>query len=1296
VQWVVGLYVETDDGTMLNINLPGPSAPVGLVITSPYTDDYYAGLLSLPSISLQSEDSTGAYVIQNTSVTVDNAPWAGNVYGFWDAPMPVTLRGKTITSWYRRRVEFRLSLLDGTLDYIPEPTTLARFLIEGIKTGGGTAVLSLASPAIRWNESDASLVKDGTKNFNGVPAAFLMRRLIKSSTPTAVPVIPEFFTTGDLEAPMVASLGPCPGSVSVDGVAASVGRWIGRCIVRDLVDLNILYFGFEVCGNHQRPDGAIAKYDTVSGLWTILAGPLDLPEIVPVQIVPWSDGLQDVLHVCCAKETLGVGLPESLLYLMTVSTTVVTTVAFGTYVPGHYYTRLGVWDFSGPGGCSIGSSWSGSDVSVVFYGEPILLPFGQVVEYLGQDRIGAITWAFRQVFVNGLLRAPEQDSPRYDVPTYDPCVYGNTSIGMLVSEGGSVPSGYRPLMRFFLHWGFSPPVRFLVGAGNAVVWVGCDGAIDRGDYTVNVAVLPFASVVTHHFPPNPTWPTGSEVTAWCFIVSGNVGLQSLMVAGCRWSEDEAYTDPGCGPTSLYMVTFNGAYDSAPCTGGLLWSGSNAAWTGVIVRLWMGYTQAGTAEYGKYPRTYVVATVVRRDTAKLPMYGLGVWSLIKNGWLTLYNLAETGYNGPVSGAPFDGFTEGETDSEFYFHDQAAGNLWKGTVNDSSSVSWVLANDGMPSHGSEHAVTSPSGCYLPSTTTRAAMWFWQLSPGPSGDTQLPAYPRVAGSYQRLTTGNYPLVRFSQTVPDCVEEADFSGMTTWAAVKALLETVPDYRMLVGGADGEVLVWKPTSTGTTPVLVPVDDGAVAVWEDGEIPVVGEIAKELQTQPISSVVEIVPWGVQPLGTSDPTVVVSSASKFAGNWLHQIKCSAAVTVAVTCIQGGDITAMSELATAANRPIILLRWSTILPEMHAVLALPCENMSVRVVVNGLRMCGASWFCGDVEVRAGDRCRVGDGEWGVIDAIQQSVGTNGQAILVRSSPVGVTAGIYSDVTIEAQDKIRASDCHAGLTTVSVAASSAEATISVASSKEIRRGMVLMATVALKYSEMMLVVAVNPDGTLTVERGFAGSTPVALAVGCPLQGYIWVAEPDKLYPAGNTGFSFGLTMRDDPGETYDPANDDIASHDTAARSVVPGDGLILRSEGLGLQAYKGSRIRSVDAASVAQWGSKTFTMDSNKFVDPIRAKVLSKSILNERVQMRTMLSGLTVPLNLSVTVGSTVFLSSERFLPGQGLVAFIVTGSSWNLQTCTQSLTLRSVSGTRVPAAEPVSNVVGSPWEIMVDRE
>ena len=241
--------------------------------------DYYAGLRNTPTITMQQESDPDVYASSADTLVMDNRPWNGQTYGFWDARLPVTLNragvNYTFSGWRRRlvrlRVETRFPNGSSTTN------SLGLFRIKKLTTNQDQCQIVLVGLQEQITKKSAITVRDGGQWYRSWTIAALIRRLALAADPEmsiGSGLSTGALNMGTLDAPLVSSWGGAPGTLTTGNPSSY--RWIPRC--HDFDELtDRLWVGFEVPDGNPISGAGIAYMDVKSGLWTIVATPDNFP-----------------------------------------------------------------------------------------------------------------------------------------------------------------------------------------------------------------------------------------------------------------------------------------------------------------------------------------------------------------------------------------------------------------------------------------------------------------------------------------------------------------------------------------------------------------------------------------------------------------------------------------------------------------------------------------------------------------------------------------------------------------------------------------------------------------------------------------------------------------------------------------------------------------------------------------------------------------------------------------------------------------------------------------------------------
>jgi len=1273
------VWLETDDGTWLDINLP---APVN-------AGDYWACLLSAPSVTTRTQDDLGIAVTSVSDLALDNGPWRDARAGFWDTALPLTLRGKTISSWYRRKIRLAFNTPLMTADCYLEAVSLGVYRIDDVKTCGAQATIKLVSLDRAWDEVSAESVLDGTEPFRGATISALIKRLIKAADPQAdVTGIPDSLTMPLMTSALASSMGPCPNIVTASG-EKSAHHWIPRCARLDnFVSTQTVYVGFEVPGANQRSDGAIAKFDVNSAKWTIVVWPTQLDTMVPHLIYPGSGAN---LYCWVYYDNLDQGEPLGRIQEIRVPKAGGTVEALGEQIPAwqsRYLVRNGVW--ISPDIVYLGTPWNRGITG--WYGEPLMLPYLQVLELLGNRVYPSIVYESSMISWNGYGKnGGDTAAPEWALHVYEPISPGNAAIIFQ-----DIASDEKAMFRFFYAWTWHQPQTRVLSTTMFAYWVG-QGISGTSLFKWRIYQQRVSDGA------NATWtldglgdPSNAfftrQVTAWCLGVYHDT-VSTMLLAVIMWDETFDAGGPRWSVCSLYKVTFSGSSGGA-ATCAAVWTKApvlGALFVPIIVRLWTPYSIS--YPFGERPRNWTVAVIMNRAKIVGPVYGLGIWNQTTDAWIELFGESTIGYTGPTSGAPFDGFViDPNAQNKFHFADQATGQLWQATVNPAAmTVLWSVENDGFPITSSEFALASPDGLSLLAggLSTQPEIYWW-TAPGPHGDTLNGDYVGRSSSAVLYRPGEYNMVRLSTRLSQFVDVADFTGMSVWKALVKLLARALLYDRYIDG-DGR-LVLEEIDSGATAVPVVFEElVGPAIIQDGEVPAAGLPTKSSRYKAAANTVEVIPWGLQRASVPDPTRITAAGSKFAGNLLAQIVPSQAVNVSVICVSGGDVNDLepdpADIRVSMKQSAILFAWKTLLPETHGYLVTPCAIIDMTINVGGLTSRGGRIWCGEVEIRVSDRVKVGYGDWIIINGLTAGGVAGNYTTITLNTVIGVNAGIWTDATFEPSQQSSLSNGENGIAALTAPLTTYQTNLTVDDSRAIKRWMILEASYTDIPSEYLYVERVEQDGTITVIRDILARGYREWPAETVLKGYVWTRQQGKLYELGDTGVLFGLTLSADPTlEITEPDNLDLS--DKASRTICAGDGAIIRAEGVKLTKLKSGVVKSIDQAALKRDNNQTKSrkVDDNPFIDHVFAHGYAPALLAVLSPVLASLTGVDVPLNAATGPGSRISIDDASLFPGEATaVTFRPTQIRYNLADKRMTLDLVSVSEVTRPSVSSWYNLI-----------
>lgn len=1271
---------ESDAGVWVDFNAVNPDAAAT-------SYDYHDGLLAEPTITAKIESSGKFYVAQLSSISMDNSPWANAESGLFDSVLPVTVRGQVFSFWERRKVQIGVAIFLPGSDQLYQDVTLGTFLIDQINTSEDAAEITLAPIHSQWQEVEAAAVKDGSRPYEGWTISNLIRRLLRHADPNAdLSGIPDRLVFGTIPTSMISSYGPTPGAAydaSTKNGNRAPAHWIPRVMGIDLFEATEnrkIMVGFEVPGVRPRPDGALAEFYDKEGTWRILAGPDNaslLHQWTPCAIYPYStlSGTRFLAY----QENIDETKAFYKLKLFQVSPDGSSTTAIAgpwnvwicrdVYRKGMYFTDLGP---SRPGRRAFVISGS-----LGFGGiEPIHSPFMQVV-----DELSRRVWshAFPTTYSTESYVAwtgyhVEQGDWSFNERAFTEYPTGARGILNAARCDFDDQANYYAFFRYRIGTDPTFPILWTTGATRAFVWIGQSSSAFYffSIYKLDMTTLAVQEMqVSFGTTPSQTQFWRKQVSAYCWDVE-DASNTRLLVHCIDRDESVANVRHECYLYTVNVLWGTGANVVGVWDNNITGQGSN----GCIVRLWSPSdltTSAYRNEYGKRPGAYAVAVVLQRYAKEQgPTFGIGVWNKATQTWVELFSDDRERYTGPVSGMPFSNFAEDpDNPSSFYFIDQASGQVWRATVTGSTSVSYALQNDGGPAHGSEFCASTPTGlAHSPAWDSYLPRLWFGLAPSPPGEVTCPNYRERVDSRALQASGVYPLVSLSRSVPDIIEVADCEGLKVFDALAQLVAlTAGAYRFKVSGT-GTLTIERRTASASPPVLVPLTEYGVANLEDGEIPAFGKHRKFSIRDTLVNSVEVVPWGVRPKGEPETTPIKSARSKWAGTYLIDCRGKDALTLSISCVTGGDILDNVASGGTGIQSGILWRWTRVLPTVTAYLLINCSSGQTSIQVSGLVTRAGRFYAGDVEVGVGDYVTVGDGSRLTITSIG-SAGSINAIVIGFGVAVGISASAGTAVMVEPSSRSSISDGENGVTNLAVAISTSDTILSFANDSQLRPGMIVQmigttgaAKPGLEYIELLRR---NADSRWTVGRARFRTVALTIAQNTVVRAYLWTRQNGKLYEVGDSGIYFGLNAYESTEEDTGGKSDPIEKE---SRTVAPGDGILVRTQGSGLQALEQVRIREVDTASIAAKKKKEKKVEDNRFVDLPKAKLLATTLLTPDSLVGV--DGVEIPFCTLIEMGSTVRYRSARKFPVLGYLDMEVIEVAYDLRKHRMRLSLRSYVG------------------------
>ncbi len=1248
------IEVQTDDESWLDLNsiAPDPNYPV----------DYWGGLRAWPRVTIRTEETGNIISYSTSEIQMDNTPAydkiagpgnrlsGGTTYGLFDFPLPFTLRGKTISSW-RRKVRISAEIYDANGVYVSTVTCCTMKIAKPIRAGK-IAKLKVVSLQAALLKKSAATIKAGSDWFRDIPIATLIYQLLKRGDPT-LDVDPAMRSQrlflGVTPRARCTSWGGAPGA-GTDGLPAAQ-RWIPRCFT---TYQGSLYVGFEVHdGQQMNSSGALARFDPVAGAWTVLltsASPL-VTARYPIALKVSGSYIYMALY---AENRPQAFQPFYLLQLgrcTLLGGSAATVGSAQAYWPCRETIRKGVRH---EGTFNIDETRAGivpSGDEYTCYGEPIMLPFEQRVEYLA-DQIWASTIDNAGIVWRGPYWGDYQTDPNDENN-------GWFYTGDKVLEP-SAPGSYQGWWRYdgavvTTHGG----IRYAMGNLRQVPVIEADGGTDYVWFaSLNTAeaslwflmyrlrlsdgALSWWKLDQMGNASTQLWTR--QVTAWCPVPAASF-TRKFFVAEIEWDESITVNEaPPVSAVKLWLADCTGGASSS-ATMTLLWTPEQSALIKTtIVHLFRGVKTDGT------PQAAAIAVLYNRAMPGGPCYGLAVLWLTEAGALAKEQVfgVDDDYTGPVSAMPFSAFSEDE-DSAVRFLDQSTGQLWRVSWDAEMAVTWAIENDSMPAHATEHFAAAERGVKIRAADASDgyARAFLALAPGPQAELSLPYFNRTNWSSNSLRRqpGVFPLIMHSTKPADVIEVADFSGMKVWEAVRQIMEMLVQYSLVVDSTGKFTLVER--SAGTAD-LVLVDQnrvGGIPDYEEDEWAVTFE-QREPIVEEIVNACDVIPYGPIPQENPEPQVLRAAGSEFAGEFLVRIATQRPLRLTVTCAVSGDP------VKGVDDGGKLFRWSRVPDECHVFLASPCQSTDTLIYVGGLRLEGNRLFSGEQEIRVGDEVRITDARDLYASANLLSVAYYGLGSirLTLDGPIGMTASAFADVTITPVNR-SASDGPAGVTKLAAALAGTNVRdVSVADTAVLRAGMAIQVD-----GEMMRIDRVR-SGSLVVTRAVFGSTRAAHASGAPIRAWIYCVKPGALYEVSDTGVFFGFSVPEDatPRE----------------RILRGGDGLVIQTAGMKIGKLEAATIRAMDQESQAAWDPQELPID-NRFVDYGKGLAIAQKAVSDGKDPRlgVVAEGALVPwLDLTKQVD----IQEETVTAGQ-LAQFLPRSIDQDYQAWRMRVHLRAINAT-----------------------
>jgi len=1276
---------------------PGTEAD-WLDLAAPYplgaTDypDYYDGLMSLPKVT-HGQTKRRVYHSNVSTIAMDNSPWAGNAYGFWSAPLPLTLHRNgvdyTFSAWGGRRVRIRVKVYGADGIYV-STVPIGHFRIKEVKRRGYTAQVQLEDLWQQLFRRDASTVKQGSVWYRSASTGYLMTRLLTAADPTIEidPLISSgSFEFGTHSAQRASSWGATPG-ILVDG-EPFVHKWVIRCMTHDPDDANKLWVGWECPGNNANSDGAIGFFDLVTNKWTVIVQPSSLSGWFPISMwVPAGQTAPGYIYAMAYQEWQPTSTAWQFHRIQNVRVTRTgTLVSFlGSampFWPCRESLRKGVFDFAGgmySWKCGFEPHWLNQS-EYFWFGETPGIPFQQALNLLGYWMFGGTSYQLpycyqRHIGHRGLDEASTENAPSTFMPTsvnqtglsfkWQLAGAGCYSVEYVAS---SATSTHALCLRYFMQTHLAPPIALKSGTDWFFYYMSLNTTTTLLRFQIlanklTTGALEFWPLTNMGNESTQLWTR--QVTAFALLPSAAAGARHFLVAEIEWDETKNGVAPPFSKVRLYKATCGST--GTPATLLSRWSQQSAGASGdiyspTIVALWTPYDAA--VDVGTKAGAYSVAVICHRGETGGTTYGLGVWVESPTArWIQLYKRAvgtapepEDAYTGPSSGMPFSGFVGVESVSQmFNFIDQGTGICWQGTVSiGNDEVTWLMTNGALPVHSTENHTSAPLGAVL-CPDDGYGRTFFGMAPSTPAVIRRPYFVQQGYnvSASRREAGLFPLVMLSAKMADAIEVADFSGMKVGEAMEMLKERLWLYDMFIGmdgvfrmplRAAGVVAAILKTKRETREPDVALDE--YLFEEEPE-------SYEDQSSIINSV-DITPYGYAPQEAEPPQVIKGSGSKFAGSFMVDVRSQHPVNLSIRSALGGSVVRCLPVGSSDTARANLFIYSRVLDKIHCSLTIAAIYTATSVTVSGLTVEGGHIYSGEVEIQVGDWLQVQGGNLVMITGLNAVA--SGAAVIIsipETERIGATdefvAQRYAEVIITPSERNASSVTPTGVTETTAYVDGTVITIPVANPGKLRRDMVI----ALD-GELILIKAVR-DADLLVTRGAFGSSKAIHASGTAVMAYVNVGELGRLFEVGDTGVFFGI-------QTFTSENL------TADRSVISvGDGVIVRQSGMPLKPIETAVARVMDNASINRHEKRDKSIE-NRFIDHILGPMLGQIIVDEEAEPRLVLAGGVVALSDAFAIGETVETTDPHLSGTNTPVDFHVEAIAFDTKRMEMTPKLRS---------------------------
>jgi hypothetical protein len=628
---------------------------------------------------------------------------------------------------------------------------------------------------------------------------------------------------------------------------------------------------------------------------------------------------------------------------------------------------------------------------------------------------------------------------------------------------------------------------------------------------------------------------------------------------------------------------------------------------------------------------------------------GLWYYVTSTYNGIFAPSAVNVQFPRSTLPFEIVTN-ERSGSLYALDQASGQMWLMQP----AVMWQPV--GAPSFISYGDTIDDENTWASSniiwSSGYSRLYGVSASESPA-DTRVPvrSVNMWAGGAPGLglasPTGRVSLWQWSYEVSDVVRVADFGDENAWNALEMCRLWAGDYIMGFSrdvGTDTATsrkpaVYFKQRSTAT-PTITIIEENEGVNPGNGTIITCERLETYLDTANIANQITIPVYKGQHAAPECAVTLSGYAEdRQTGNVSASQTSNAAQTVVLQCVTNG--VPQSGTYDGSTTPM-LFSWSLTRADVVTGLAAAAAPTDTTIRPRGLYSDrGGLPRIGDVQIREGDFCKVGNGNLCTIT----TGGINPAAGTIQVNPAiggNATHKVGATVTITPKTAVRFSNSSAGICTVTadftVPTTTAISSLAVDDTSNIAAGMVLY-----RDTGLIEVVSVASANELRVRGDVIGSGVGQVSTwptGTILSGYLWFKIPGRAYQVGGTGIAVAISPRS--GENYRQGE---------WRS---GDTIRIVSKGLTAAVDPTTVVSSSDPASVERWGAKSWRPRVEcRLMTSLRARIL----LEDAPQMATpawVTTATNCPLLSGVDVGDVFYCQSSHLWGATDALLGIVAGN------------------------------------------